>query len=238
MAQQKTFTSGKTGPIILYRWRDRQCMRTKPGKVRQTAATKKRSSNFGIASRASKITRMYLSDILSYMDGTRHNRITSAYINWLKGINISDIPAGEMDYLKGLPLNPPKTAGNKWADQFTISRNSEGLYISIKDLIPSNIMSVPKDTDTIKLTISSMILDLNDPNRNNVVTSIFSIPLSGMPASTVQHNLAVAPGSILLSGFAIECKDRHGGDADLRKGYVLPAEIVYAEWMGRADHRQ
>ena len=51
------FVNGSVGNIIFYRRMDKNCSRIKRTRIQQTAATKTRGANFGVASRACKALR-------------------------------------------------------------------------------------------------------------------------------------------------------------------------------------
>jgi hypothetical protein len=51
------FLNGTIGNVVFYRRMGTQCARSRPLDVKQSAATKIRSANFGIAARAGKVLR-------------------------------------------------------------------------------------------------------------------------------------------------------------------------------------
>jgi hypothetical protein len=77
--------TGKVGPLIFYEYRGQMCCRTAPGSIRQTAATKKSASQFGLAASASRCLRDSLSSIFhDALDKTMFYGFNSAVYKWLR----------------------------------------------------------------------------------------------------------------------------------------------------------
>ncbi len=55
---------GTVENTIYYQWRDIHCIRTVPARVRQTKATKKAATNFGIAVKSSAVVRSMFSKLM------------------------------------------------------------------------------------------------------------------------------------------------------------------------------
>lgn len=96
--------TGRVDNLIGYRRNGVYCVRTMPGTVRQTAATRRAARSFGIASRKGKLIRRAL---CPYMD-THYDR---SYVNRL---NKELILAGShnLQALKGFRFNKHNTVGN------------------------------------------------------------------------------------------------------------------------------
>lgn len=233
MAQSQLNVTGKAGPVIYYTRNGKNCIRTKPVKVKQTLATKKRSSNFSLASTCARISRIQLAEIISTRDGNRHSRLTGAFSLWLKGSDLSDIPAGEIISLKNFEVNPPKMLASKWQQKISVVKNTSGLLITVLPLQPSEMMAVPKDTCIIDLNITTMCMPLPQTAGTHHVNSTFSFPCHDLFSGiSLQHDLDLLPCSVVVTGFSITCYDENKWPVTIRKGYSLPAGIVYAEWLG------
>jgi hypothetical protein len=77
--------TGKVGKLIFYEYRGIMCCRTAPGSVRQTAATKKSASQFGLAVKASRCLRDSFSRIFhDAQDKTMFYGFNSALHKWLR----------------------------------------------------------------------------------------------------------------------------------------------------------
>lgn len=233
MAQQQINVTGKAGPLIYYIRNGKNCIRTKPIKVKQTIATKKRSSNFSLASTYARISRLNLPEIFAFKDGSRHNRLTGAFSLWLKGSNLAELPAGEMPYLKGFQVNPLKMLSSKWPQQITVVKITDRVQITISPLQPSQMMTIPKETTVIKLIITTIVMPLAQTTATQHVTSSFSLPCNEIfNGVSFHHDLVMMPSSVVMTAFSIVCYDADTGPVKLRTGYTFPAEIIYAHWLG------
>ncbi|MEO8768733.1 MAG: hypothetical protein ABI402_01555 [Ferruginibacter sp.] len=230
MAIHQNHMSGPIGSVIMYNRNGTQCSRSKAAKVHQTKNTKKSSSNFSIGSQLSKIIRHSMADICRLNDGTRHSRISGTFLTWLRSTDIHSRPSEFVQLLSAFNINPEKMSTGKWNDHISINRDNNNIEIKISELIPSELMSIPKGNSIIKLTIRSLAVSIEDMKTTTAVNS-FSIGHGEMLSSTIFNQSVIAsPGSIILTGIAIECFDDHSMQVKWRKGYNPPAWFGYAEW--------
>lgn len=84
-AKNLMVATGKVGKLIFYEYRGQMCCRRTPGSVRQTAATKKSASQFGLAVKASRYLRHSLdSEFHDANDKTMLYGFNSAVHKWLR----------------------------------------------------------------------------------------------------------------------------------------------------------
>ena len=97
------FVAGTMGNIVLYRRMDKNCARMKREGIQQTAATKMRSENFGIASRASSPLRKGLYPVIPFpTDRSMQSRFSGAIAKWLRLSNVNDLlPCDVAPYITG-----------------------------------------------------------------------------------------------------------------------------------------
>jgi len=232
MARQHTRTGGKAANTITYERYGKTCVRSKQSKVRQTPAMKKRSSNFAIASKAARISWLFMAPLFTRKDGTRYIRLTGAFSSWLKGKDLENMTPGEMDYVKGFVINPEKQVGNKWGEHISVTRNDTGIQITILQIDPAVVMTLPKHTAYIKITIASLFIGLPEASSYQAVSSSLTINCNKVfSATNVQHDLDPVPGSVILCGYNIECLDAYLHTVPVRKKFCLPGTIVYADWV-------
>ena len=234
MARKMEIASGRIGPVIFYIRNGKQCARSAPASVRQTEPMKKRGANFSIASRISSTIRKNMPAICSLEDGTRHSRLTGAFSRWLKTAGIDQLETGPIPELKDFGLNPSKMLGAKWKDHTEVIRNENGIVIKLSSLDARTMMAIPKHTRKWKWNISSITIPLDTNNKqaslsNQIIISSEEPVFNG---TSISHELPVIPGSIILTGYSIECLDENDEAVKVRKGFYPPAGFVYAEWCG------
>jgi hypothetical protein len=100
--------SGKIGPLVGCLRYGKYYYRCQPNKVRQTSATKQSSNNFGLASKAGKIIRLYLAAaILNTKDQHMHKKLATGIGNWLglfKGLPPQ--PTTDIPFVNHFNFNP------------------------------------------------------------------------------------------------------------------------------------
>jgi len=88
------FINGSVGNIVFYRRMGINCARMKASHVKQSAATKIRSVNFGIAARAGKALRGGLTPCMPLAtDRSMQSRFPGAIAKWLGLSGIDTLPA-------------------------------------------------------------------------------------------------------------------------------------------------
>ena len=230
MAIHNNHVSGAIGPVIFYTRNGKQCCRSKPRKVKQTIATKKRSSNFSIASKFSAAARRSMKDLCKLPDGTRHNRLTKTFSLWLRTADVNSISTGVVSVLQELSLNPEKNSTGKWNNHISMALYSEGIKIKVSDLIPCEMIAMPRNTSITRITFASSVISAIDFKSASSV-NVFTLPNNERFSGTdIDHILPVMPRSIILSGYAIECFDKNMQLLKWRKGFHPPATICFAYW--------
>ena len=100
-------------------------------------------------------------------------------------------------------------SAGKWNDHIAISRDNNDIEIKISELIPSGMMALPKGTSITRLTIRSLAVSLADMKATTEVT-VFNIGYAEtFGPTTFLHSITALPGSIILTGIAVECLDDH-----------------------------
>jgi len=127
------FLNGTIGNVAFYRRMGTQCAPSRPLHVKQSAATKIRSGNFGIAARAGKTLRSGLTPSMpNATDRSMQSRFSGAIAKWLGTSGIGELPATDaVPYISAL--------------EFTVS---------IDAFIPSKQISTPAGTGLVTLVIS------------------------------------------------------------------------------------
>ena len=117
--------TGKLGDVVGYRRKQKHCLRTRPETVRQTPATKRAASEFGVISKKGKLIRRSLLRQLDLRyDGTLVNRVNRALISGEQQLrasardmhtgnatiagkhNACPSAPGALQYLEGFSFNP------------------------------------------------------------------------------------------------------------------------------------
>src|ERR1044072_8862550 len=82
--------TGKVGNLVFYEYRGKECVRTAPGTVRQTAGMKRNSSRFGLAARASAYIRDSMGRIFhDEKDKTMLYGFNTAINKWLREYKVN-----------------------------------------------------------------------------------------------------------------------------------------------------
>ncbi len=107
------FLNGTVGNLVFYRRMGTNCARVKASHIEQSAATKIRSVNFGIAARAGKALRGGLTSCMPLAtDRSMQSRFSGAIAKWLGQSAIDELPptdavpfVSSLEFTKGQPVS-------------------------------------------------------------------------------------------------------------------------------------
>ena len=121
----------------------------------------------------------------------------------------------------------------KWSEQIQVTASSDGLVININDFVPTQMMQKLKDCRLVKLNIASVVITPSSVNYAVAASGSLTIPFNDevFAAQTIPHQFPVTPGSVIVSGFSVECLDEDSFPIRIRTGYTPPAKIIFAEWV-------
>jgi hypothetical protein len=214
--------SGSIGPLVGCLRDGKYHYRSKPAQVRQTKATKLSSNNFGLASKAGKIMRLYLAtSIPDAKNRHMHKRLATSIGNWL-------------GLLKGLPPQP--TTDIPFVNHFNFSPEvllKEKLKIvpefkqagpnlatlQIPAFVPVTSVKASAGTTHIQLCIGAVALRLGSDgwhgNSNHTITIPYNDSLQY--AQQVDLPLQTQPGNILIAALQIRFGIQQAGEINYRK---------------------
>src|SRR5665213_1153418 len=99
---------GTVENIIYYQWKGIHCIRTVPARVRQTKATKKAATDFGMAVKSSAVARSMFSKLMPQQPAGRSviYKVDGAFRQWLQGNPLKDpAPVNEIPFFDGISFN-------------------------------------------------------------------------------------------------------------------------------------
>ena len=215
MARQKsTFISGKMGNIIFYKRNGNYFARMAPDKVKQTAPTKKRSSNFGIASSAGKTLRKLLLPSLPFpKDKKMQNDFMGAIAKWLRLNNMKDLKAAtRLPFLTNFNFNEKTGIGERWKVSINVTQPAANrIEIDIPAYAPAKKIIAPAHTTGIICSLTAASCRLKDGFALGSFTKTINIPYNNdlvsasklsMPVPTTKGALIIVAASFtyILSG--------------------------------------
>ncbi len=151
------FMSGTVGNIVLYRRMDKNCARIKREGIQQTAATKIRSENFGIASRVSSNLRKGLYAVIpAPTDRSMQSRFSGAIAKWLRLSDVDTLPSCDMiPYINGFQFTNSDSVNDRFSVPVSVSQPEPNLItVSVNDFVPLKKILAPADTVMIELVIA------------------------------------------------------------------------------------
>lgn len=202
-------------------------------KRKQSAASKIRSINLGIASRAAKIFRQHFKNYLPFStDHTMQCRFTGAIINWLGNNDADTLPPEEnLGYINGFAFNAAASVAALWKLPLTVTKQNDGLVqLHIPAFVPLQKFLPPEGTETITCKIAAASYNWNNPNLQNSAFETLTIPLNNLllPAQNIPLAVPASPGCLLLTIVSLEFLNS-SGQKDTRTRY-LPCNVVDARF--------
>jgi len=151
------FVSGTVGNLVLYRRMGKSCSRIKPGHVKQTAATKIRGVNFGIAARAGKGLRSGLTAVMAFpTDRSMQSRFSGAIAKWLGQSDVDELPPCDAaPYISTFRFTTGAGFNERFKVPLTVSQSQDNLIrVSIDAFVPAMAIAAPAGTVSVSLVLS------------------------------------------------------------------------------------
>jgi hypothetical protein len=197
------FVSGTFGNIVFYRRMGKACARMKRTGIKQTAATKKRGVNFGVAARAGKALRIGLVKAMpNPKDRSMQSRFSGAIAKWLGVSNISDIkPSSSLLYVNSFPFTAEDTLQFSFRVPYRLTITETGTIINLDAFIPAKNLRAPAGTVSVQLIIATAGCELANGRGAGSAFRIIDIPYNReeIPAMTIDLNVPGKKGNMILT---------------------------------------
>lgn len=231
--QMATYLRGKMNNIIFYNVSGKSFARAMPVQVRQTAATKKRSTNFGIAQRAGAVLRSMLQQLLPFAkDKDMQRRFSGAISQWLALGNINTLPPQEeLAYISHFSFNPATGIAGRLKVALTITRPATHLLqLELPAFIPTNAITAPAGTAAVQILVKAAACHLQSfaGGCSETVVISFSYNSQPQPARVIDLPIEIAAGDIVLTVMSMRFLDA-GGVQDQRPAF-MPCAVIDARY--------
>jgi len=165
--------SGSIDKFVYRKWRKLNIVQSAPGKggVKQTEATKKASSLFGMASgMATEVREMLSFFIVNFYDGSHHNRLTTLLKSILekcldKTTYTFTFVQDSFERLNGLEFNANSPLTNYMKVIPTSNYKDGVMTVTVPELINKQEFIFPKETSSCIITIGTESFDLERMRR-------------------------------------------------------------------------
>lgn len=211
MAKQGTqHYIGRIGNIIYYELNGGYYKRAAPGKVKQTKATKMRSSNFSIAAGANRVLRSLLLPALPFpKDKKMQNRFGGAIMKWLQCQTLEELkPSANLPYIHDFQFNEATSLRERWKIPLSVTREaSDVLQLHLPAFIPVEKLAAPAWTHVVECTIAAASCTLKNSIPNGNCLNAFSIPYNDteIPAQIINLPIVMPPGSLVMVAVSLTC---------------------------------
>src|SRR5665213_654241 len=151
------FVSGTLENIVLYRRMGKSCARIKRDHIHQTAATKIRSFNFGVAAMAGKALRHGLHAVIPFpTDRSMQSRFSGAIARWLRLSNVDELPpCNAVGYISAFQFTTGATFNERFNVTVSVNRLQSNLItVCIDAFVPALKIAAPAGTVSVNCIIS------------------------------------------------------------------------------------
>ena len=172
------FVTGTIGNIVLYRRMGKPCARIKRDHIKQTAATKKRGINFGIAARAGSGLRRGLSPAMpNPKDRSVQSRFSGSIAKWLAQSDVESLqPRNNLPHLSFFAFSVGDTFPEKFKVPVSVNSTENGISVNIGSFVPARNIFAPAGTVSVKLIISVSAAKLATGRYSGGQTKFIEIP--------------------------------------------------------------
>lgn len=197
------FVSGTFGNMVFYRRMGKACARIKRSHIKQTVATKKRSTNFGIAARTGKILRAGLINAMpNPRDRSMQSRFSGAFAKWLGQSDVNTLqPCEPVPYLTNFAFTKEDTFNERFKVQFSVNFTSTGVEIRIAGFNPVRNISAPAGTVSVHLVIAVAGVKPAKGVAAGFASQTIEIPYSDteIPPKILDFAIPADPGTLIVT---------------------------------------
>jgi hypothetical protein len=232
------FLNGSVGNVVFYRRMGTNCARSRALHVKQSAATKIRSANFGIAARAGKTLRSGLTPSMpNATDRSMQSRFSGAIAKWLGTSGIDELPSADtVPYISALEFTKEQPVRERFKVPLTISvPQANVLTVSIDAFIPSKQIVAPAGTGLVTLVISvaGCLLKTGEPTGSE--THAIDIPYndSTVAAQVLEFHVNTPSQSLVVTAARlIYNRFEYNSWVNMNKEAFVPAGMINARYVG------
>jgi hypothetical protein len=233
------FLNGTIGNVVFYRRMGTNCARSRALHVKQSAATKIRSVNFGVAARAGKTLRSGLTPSMpNATDRIMQNRFSGAIAKWLGTSGIDELPATDaVPYLSVLEFTKEQPVRQRFKVPFSISiPQANVVTVSIDAFVPSKEISAPAGTSRVTLVISVAGCLLKTGESSGNETHTIDIPYNDTPIApqVLEFHVGTPTQSLLVAAARLIYKRfEYNTWVEMNKEAFMPAGVIDARYSGK-----
>jgi hypothetical protein len=229
------YFKGKIANLIGYQLHGEQLLRSMPGKVHQTKATKQSGKLFGKASGIAAAIRHRIPEIIPYpSDLKMQTRLTSSIYKWLKEkAAVVPFTNNHLSFIEGYQFTEEGyTLSERCRLPWQIGNPVEGLVqISIPAFIPDQCVIAPNGTVSVVNRFAAVNCYLDNPEKSTSASTELKFDYNNnlIGAQTISLLLPTPPGSLLVTAVSLKymIATYQGLQASTAKGFQ-PAAIVSA----------
>jgi len=231
------FLNGTIGNVVFYRRMGTQCARSRPLHVKQSAATKIRSGNFGIAARAGKTLRSGLmSSMPNATDRSMQNRFSGAISKWLGISAIDELPAIDaVPFLSALEFTKEQPVRQRFKVPLRISvPDANVVSVSIDPFIPSKQIVAPAGTKlvTLVISVSACLLKTGEPTGNETHTIDIPYTDTTVAAQELKFHVKTPSKSLVVTAAQLIYKRfEYNTWVNINKEAFVPAGVIDARYV-------
>jgi hypothetical protein len=232
------FLNGTIGNVVFYRRMGTNCARSRALHVKQSAATKIRSANFGIAARAGKTLRSGLTPSMpNATDRSMQSRFSGAIAKWLGTSGIDELPSTDaVPHISVLEFTKEQPVRQRFKVPLTISMPQANMVtVSIDPFIPSKQIAAPAGTGlvTLVISVSGCLLKTGEPTGSE--THAIEIPYndSTVASQVLEFHLNMPTQSLVVTAARIIYKRfEYNSWVNMNKEAFVPAGVMNARYVG------
>ena len=227
----------RQGNLIYYELNGGYYIRTAPGKIKQSAATKIRSSNFAVAAGANRLLRQLLQPAIPFpKDKKMQNRFGGAIMKWMKQQNPEQLQAGKkLPFIHDFQFNEATSLQERWKVELTVNQQKPNiLKLHIPAFIPKEKIAAPAWTKRVECTVAAASCILKEKTANGSSIHAFSIPYDNLeiPAQDIQLLVPMPTGSLVVMAVSLTYYvSKKGKQVPTEQVAFMPSGVVEAMYV-------
>jgi hypothetical protein len=231
--QSATYLTGKINNIVFYQRLGTYIARALPATVTQSAATRVRSNNFGVAAAAGSSLRCSLQQALPFpKNKIMQSRFSGAIARWLALNDTGSLPTqNDLPFINEFSFNEATAIKERWKLPLTVTRVDEQLLqLQIPAFTPTQVIAAPAHTAMIVCRIIAASCNLQSPAAEGSFSTMLFIPYTdiSIPALLLPMALPVAAGYLVVTVISFTYLLQNG-EKEQRPAF-MPSGVIDARY--------
>jgi hypothetical protein len=203
--------SGMVGAVVVYQWKGKSVMRSRPSKYKNTKASQQAAKDFGRAAKVCRNLRHKISrDINDFKNQGGRYRLENAIRHWIRSSKALNPTSDPFFLFERFQFNESCSLIEKLKAMPTVDwRSKKNIVVEIPEMVPTKVVFAPQFTKSITwvIEVSGTSMDgRGSDDGHSYARNVFSMPYDAkkIEAQKITIPFPIISGHIIIVSLALK----------------------------------